>query len=167
MANIKFPSWHDADITLMRMSADLGAHIYIRCTDPDCHLILSEHTPAAMLIPYQWFDQVPDQCKPLFEILYNEFSDSVFYDINAKEIFEQFIGERTGIEIRTKMRDTLYEALKAYDDQLLKEWDGDLNKPRNLRDRFLMKMCCEMRPLTTDQSKISEFVKEDDKRWVV
>lgn len=167
MANIKFPTWSEADIELMRMSADIGAHVYLRCTDSECPFTLTEHTPVAMLIPYQWFEKVPDQCKSLFEILYNEFADSVFFDIGFNDLMKNFIGEGVGIEMRYEMRSKLYEALKAYDEKLLAEWDGDLHKPRNLRDRFLNKMCCEMRPIVSTDRDISKYVKELDKKWVV
>lgn len=167
MENIKFPSWHDADEVLLRMSADIGAHVYLRCTDPECPFTLSEHIPVAMLIPYQWFHHVPDQCMKLFEILYNEFADSVFYDINFGEIQQKFIGEGVGEEMRYEMRSALCKALTEYDKKLLAEWDGDLHHPRNLRDKFLDKMCCEMKPICASDENISSYVKEEDKKWVV
>lgn len=166
--NIKFPHWEGVNATLVRISNDIGAHAYLRQTDPDCPFVLSDHTPVLMFIPYQWFTAVPVEDRQLFTLLYNEFADALIFDANLRPIIERFSGILESPQVmRYEFRAAILQALVEYQRQLEQSWDGNFEHPRSIRDRFLNKLCCDDRPLSTKSKAISDYVKEEDKRWVV
>ena len=153
--NKNFPEWKEADTVLAQMSRDIGAHIYMHNTDPECPLILSESQVVGLLIPWQWLSKVPEDYQYLFKTLYNEFATEIFEEIHMKEILEKYEWHSINRNTRFECRLDMYNALEKY------------CLYNDIRDQFLKKMGCEHKQLSFLWMDISGYVKEEDKQWVV